>query len=167
MSISTAKSTGGDNLLQRIAQLERRNRNLLRRVKHYRDSRDYWRELARRQRPPLARDDPRHGTANAYQNLGCRCTRCRKANTEAHREWAHRTGRNRPADEVRREAKAAALARDNHGTEHRYTNHGCRCEACKQASADARARRRAAMSEQDRERVRAYDRERRRKQRAA
>lgn len=30
----------------------------------------------------LTADDPRHGTVNAYNNLGCRCDRCRAANTE-------------------------------------------------------------------------------------
>lgn len=32
-------------------------------------------------------DDPRHGTINGYNNLKCRCDRCRAANTEAVRKW--------------------------------------------------------------------------------
>lgn len=32
-------------------------------------------------RQALAPDDPRHGTRNGYGNLGCRCDRCRAANT--------------------------------------------------------------------------------------
>lgn len=38
-------------------------------------------------KPPLAPDDPRHGTLNGYGNLGCRCDRCRAANTAAHRDY--------------------------------------------------------------------------------
>lgn len=34
--------------------------------------------------------DPRHGTTNGYTNLGCRCERCCKANTDAHREYMSR-----------------------------------------------------------------------------
>lgn len=30
--------------------------------------------------------DPRHGTANGYTNLGCRCEACRKAGAEANRQ---------------------------------------------------------------------------------
>jgi hypothetical protein len=38
-------------------------------------------------RPPLAPEDPRHGTLNAYSNLGCRCRACKDANAAAVRIW--------------------------------------------------------------------------------
>jgi hypothetical protein len=45
-------------------------------------------------RPPLAPEDPRHGTLNAYSNLGCRCRPCKGANAASVRVWladpAHR-----------------------------------------------------------------------------
>lgn len=44
-----------------------------------------------RVRPRIADnpDDPRHGTANGYGNLGCRCLRCCAANTANHYAWEH------------------------------------------------------------------------------
>jgi hypothetical protein len=36
-----------------------------------------WRE--RKAATPLADNDPRHGTENAYTNFACRCDRCRAA----------------------------------------------------------------------------------------
>lgn len=41
----------------------------------------------------LEPDDPRHGTPNGYCNLGCRCDRCRQANTDYCRERASRPKR--------------------------------------------------------------------------
>jgi hypothetical protein len=82
--------------------------------------------------------DPRHGTTNGYGNLGCRCERCRAANTMAHRELLARY--------------RAEGGRGEHGTIYRYAT-GCRCRACLDASA-------ADSSERKRRR-----RERRRRQR--
>ncbi len=72
----------------------------------------------------------RHGTKDGYGNRGCRCDLCKRANTEAHREWAHRTGHSRPwEDEMRRRADLR-----RHGTPARY-NKGCRCPICKPVGA--------------------------------
>lgn len=60
----------------------------------------------------LAPDDPRHGTDNAYGNLGCRCDPCK----EAHRVYQLARGSRYP-----------------HGTAARYSLGGCRCDACKGA----------------------------------
>ena len=35
----------------------------------------------------LSPDDPRHGTANGYSNLGCRCAACREANRVNHARY--------------------------------------------------------------------------------
>jgi hypothetical protein len=35
-------------------------------------------------------DDPRHGTANGYSNLKCRCAPCTAAWAEYHRQWVSR-----------------------------------------------------------------------------
>jgi hypothetical protein len=42
-------------------------------------------------RKPLAADDPRHGTMNAYSNYGCKCELC-KAEAQAHRVATDRNG---------------------------------------------------------------------------
>ena len=34
----------------------------------------------------ISADDPRHGTRNAYKNIGCRCPACKKANADFQRE---------------------------------------------------------------------------------
>lgn len=86
-----------------------------------------------------------HGTYSRYQNQGCRCDECRQANTDYHRERNHRLGRTLPWDVMVAQRRAEADARDNHGTETRYTR-GCRCRACKDASAEARRRRRARVA---------------------
>jgi hypothetical protein len=57
---------------------------------------------APKERPTLPPDDPRHGTPNGYNNLGCRCQRCRDA-------WAAYcralyAARKRPAGHERKEA---------------------------------------------------------------
>lgn len=67
----------------------------------------------------LPRDDARHGTTNGYNNLGCRCLVCRKASTEAHREYLGRV-----------RAEGRVLSR--HGTETAYAS-GCRCDVCRLA----------------------------------
>lgn len=81
--------------------------------------------------------NPQHGTENMYGNLGCRCAACRAAHADYIRERNHRLGRSRPRDVVFAERHAEALARDNHGTETRYTM-GCRCDACRTAANRAR-----------------------------
>lgn len=86
--------------------------------------------------------NPEHGTYNMYNNHGCRCDECRQAATDYHREKSHRLGYARPRTVVFAERRAAADARDNHGTETRYS-FGCRCADCRTAAADARRARRA------------------------
>jgi hypothetical protein len=62
-------------------------------------------------------DDPRHGTANGYNNLECRCDRCKVASKRD------------------RDDRAARLAADptlaTHGTISAYANWGCRCDQCR------------------------------------
>ena len=106
--------------------------------------------------------DPRHGTVNGYGNLGCRCESCRVAHTAYFREWRNRTGRTQPRADYVAAVRAAAEARDNHGTETRYSA-GCRCDACRAAQNDARRRRR----HENLEETRAYDRAYRARRRAA
>lgn len=73
--------------------------------------------------------DPRHGSANGYQNLHCRCEDCTAAFTEACRE---------------RKARRATHPAIPHGTENGYSNYGCRCDQCRAAhTANARVRRAA------------------------
>jgi hypothetical protein len=84
-----------------------------------------------RNRPPaaLAPDDPRHGTANAYNNLYCRCAACRRSWAEYITAYSHRTGRCRP----RAVYVAESVKPDEdvpHGTPARYKR-GCRCAACR------------------------------------
>lgn len=67
--------------------------------------------------------DPRHGTANGYGNLKCRCGACRAA-------WAEKCRVRRE----RRQAKLkAGLSVVTHGNGATYTNHGCRCRPCTDA----------------------------------
>jgi hypothetical protein len=91
---------------------------------------------------PLAPDDPRHGTANGYGNLGCRCDACREANTISHMEWVRRSHYNVPMDEWNRLRRTRYKV---HGTEGTYKT--CKCDACRYASMIARRRRRAAEKE--------------------
>lgn len=37
----------------------------------------------------LPDDDPRHGTPNGYNNLGCRCPECREAQRIAMNKYMH------------------------------------------------------------------------------
>jgi hypothetical protein len=69
-------------------------------------------------------DDPRHGTANGYHNLGCRCAACRAAWVESCR-----------AARLRRRSKLTA-ADPRHGRYTTYINHMCRCPLCRTAWAD-------------------------------
>jgi hypothetical protein len=80
----------------------------------------------------LAPDDPRHGTYNGYNNLLCRCNRCRKAAADHMRHYTHRTGRRRPMSIYLAERRAQEPP--PHGTAARYNNQGCRCAECKEAS---------------------------------
>jgi hypothetical protein len=77
----------------------------------------------------LAPDDPRHGTANGYNNRGCRCNACRRAWNAWMTDYNHRSGRARP----RAEYLAEVVKRDEdvpHGTFARYRR-GCRCDECR------------------------------------
>lgn len=67
----------------------------------------------------LAPDDPRHGTTNAYGNLGCRCEQCREANRVSHQDYIERV-------------KAAGRSLGEHGSSLRYDT-GCRCDICRLA----------------------------------
>ena len=79
-------------------------------------------------------DDPRHGTYNGYNNLGCRCDRCQAANAEKVAE-----GRARRLERP--------IPRHVHGTENGYRNYGCTCTRCKDAWATAERRRRKERKE--------------------
>lgn len=70
-------------------------------------------------RAELNPDDPRHGTANGYGNLRCRCDRCREANRVAQAEYMKR---------VRAEGRIPG----KHGTNTAYAR-GCRCDLCREA----------------------------------
>jgi hypothetical protein len=98
----------------------------------------------------LAPDDPRHGTTNGYNNLGCRCDACRAAKLEYVRSRGYGTYRRdacacgQPKDLRAGQCRACdigARKRAPHGTESRYSS-GCRCADCKQAMNAERARRR-------------------------
>lgn len=101
----------------------------------------------------LAPDDPRHGTANGYNNLKCRCDRCRQAWADYcwRSGWQTRYNRkkgHRPIEVYNAERAA------RHGTATMYKN-GCRCDGCRLASADAKR----AWRKKNPEAARAYDRE--------
>lgn len=75
--------------------------------------------------------DPRHGTANGYSNLKCRCASCREA-------WRIAYAERRAAYRARPWPESA-----KHGTVSAYTNYACRCGECRAAHAEL-ARTRAA-----------------------
>jgi hypothetical protein len=77
--------------------------------------------LGRGTRKPLTEDDPRHGTINAYCNLKCRCTPCRK-------EWAAYVDRLRHARRLK-----PGDGDHRHGTSNGYGNYNCRCVPCTRA----------------------------------
>jgi hypothetical protein len=160
VTVSTDPSTPVDYLLREVARLGEKNRRLQRQVRALRESRDAWKRNAQKAHRTLPLDDSRHGTLNGYTNHGCRCDRCRQANTDACRAYKHRTGRNQPYAEWLATVEGCHAP---HGTETRYVGGGCRCPECKQASAAARRHRRAQLSPEERERIRAYDRLRRQK----
>jgi len=82
----------------------------------------------------LSENDSRHGTYTGYQNWGCRCERCRQANTDYYRVQRHIRGVHRPRSEEAALRHEQALARNLHGTPQRYWI-GCRCRSCKTAEA--------------------------------
>lgn len=90
---------------------------------------------------------PEHGTADMYNNHGCRCKRCRKAWREWCRDYRHRTGRAQPRAAYLADVAAKALNQP-HGTESKYVNQGCRCDECTKAATDARYARRTRDLEQ-------------------
>jgi hypothetical protein len=77
-----------------------------------------------RERKPLAEDDPRHGTANGYKNLWCRCAPCSAA--------AREDRRRQQVEGLKGRRKVA-----EHGTESLYTR-GCRCDSCREAATVAK-----------------------------
>lgn len=110
----------------------------------------------------LSPGDPRHGTANGYSNLGCRCDACRKAQT-AYMKARGLAGYKEDACACGRPKRVVATKcwvchkednRAEHGTESRYKG-GCRCKFCRAAAAAERRRRRHANLAA----TRAYDRE--------
>lgn len=80
-----------------------------------------------------------HGTTTAYRYHGCRCARCRAAQSRSAAAY-QRT----PAGRAYREAMRAR-GMPPPGVPHGYSayvNHGCRCETCRAAKAEYAARRR-------------------------
>jgi hypothetical protein len=80
--------------------------------------------VTRRAPTPLAFDDPRHGSVNAYTNLACRCDACRA-------EWARDV-------RVRRASWRLEPGDPRHGTLNGYSNYHCRCIACTAAGTAVR-----------------------------
>jgi hypothetical protein len=79
----------------------------------------------------------RHGTANTYKNLGCRCNRCSEAARLDARSARHaRYARRLLIDGV----WIAPVADDRHGLPYTYNSWGCRCEPCTDAAAADRRR---------------------------
>jgi len=77
----------------------------------------------------LAADDSRHGTANGYSNLKCRCRPCRDANSESQSEYRQRLATT-PRHLI------------PHGSVNGYSNYRCRCALCRAAHTDYRRVRR-------------------------
>jgi hypothetical protein len=104
----------------------------------------------------LAAGDPRHGTENGYKNLGCRCDACTTASTEYSRANGYssykpaRCACGNPKNVLSQRCRSCydESRKPPHGTESRYSHHGCRCVDCTaDATANRRARRqRSAMS---------------------
>ena len=81
-------------------------------------------------------DDPRHGTINAYKNLGCRCDECKQAIADYQREYYQKKTK---GISTRRYDTATFDPNDpddpGHGTVKGYKK-GCKCDHCKQAMND-------------------------------
>ena len=75
----------------------------------------------------------RHGTKSTYNNHGCRCSRCRKANAAAQMAYQREHGR-RPIAEVNAERAAAV----KHGSWTMAHVRRCRCKKCRAFSRDAK-----------------------------
>ena len=95
-------------------------------------------------------DDPRHGTANGYSNLGCRCSECCAAQTAYAKERGIGGYMTIPCPKCGTGmwyyAKMCRGCRDRlreapHGSEGRYSR-GCRCDDCRRAATTARRLRR-------------------------
>jgi hypothetical protein len=85
----------------------------------------------------------RHGTATGYRYYGCRCDRCRAANTATQRNLRERM--NAVLDQ------RLAEGRVHHGEAGTYFTYGCRCDLCRAAAARQRAAQRARLAaEEDR-----------------
>lgn len=80
---------------------------------------------------PLHPEDPRHGTVNGYNNLGCRCADCKTA-------WTEFCKRRRQERRERLPENTTVL----HGSESTYFNHSCRCALCKDAHTEGERLRR-------------------------
>jgi hypothetical protein len=91
----------------------------------------------------LTADDVRHGTYNGYKNHGCRCDRCRTANTVAQRDykraWYRRQGHPTRAEYLE------SIGQQRGGTHGRIGtyNNGCRCEQCRRVATQLRSHYRA------------------------
>jgi hypothetical protein len=77
-----------------------------------------------------------HGTANGYNNRGCRCDECRAAWRDYERERRRKRGQLPRAEWI---ARQRAKRTHTIGT----YNKGCRCDQCREAARVARARHRA------------------------
>lgn len=75
--------------------------------------------------------DPRHGTANGYNNAKCRCEKCRQA-------WADYVSVQRQKREGRSKKDGSS---PKHGSSATYTNWRCRCDDCTEAHRVSSARR--------------------------
>lgn len=77
-------------------------------------------------------DDPRHGTANGYGNLKCRCDACREA-------WRQYEPSRAAQERYRRRLGMQPAKRGRtHGIRATYV-HGCRCDECREADRRYRA----------------------------
>ncbi len=70
----------------------------------------------------LIPEDPRHATANGYNNLGCRCSPCKRA-------WSMEI------QAARKRRSPLSPDDPRHGKETTYSNWKCRCDLCRAARA--------------------------------
>ena len=79
-----------------------------------------------------------HGTTYRYNELGCRCAKCREAAATYWREWSLLTRRRRA--EIRNAYTRAGTSYYAGGVTHGiagYRNHQCRCDVCRAANAES------------------------------